>query len=43
MKARFEAVHVEADAQDVPCRLLWRGRLFQVVAIEDRWRYAGKW
>jgi hypothetical protein len=43
MKARLEAVHVEADGQGVPLRLIWRGRPLRVMAVHDRWRYASKW
>jgi hypothetical protein len=43
MKQRVEPVHVEADARGVPRRLYWRGRLYCVIAVEDQWRYAGKW
>jgi hypothetical protein len=26
-----------------PERLFWKGRLYRVVAVEDRWRYDGRW
>ena len=43
MKQRLEPVHVEVDGQGVPLRLVWRGRPYRVLAIEDSWRYAGRW
>ena len=43
MKARYEAVYVEVDECGVPLRLVWRGRLYRVLAVQDRWRYAGHW
>jgi hypothetical protein len=43
MKQRLEPVHVETDAEGVPLRLIWRGRPFRVIGVDDRWRYAGKW
>ena len=43
MKARYEAVYVEVDGIGVPVRLVWRGRLYRVVEVQDRWRYAGQW
>jgi hypothetical protein len=43
MKARGEAVHVEAHSRGIPLRLVWRGRPYRVVEVHDRWRYAGKW
>jgi len=43
MKQRLEPVHVEPDEQGRPHRLVWRGRLYRVTAVEDCWHYAGKW
>ncbi len=42
MKQIHEAICVQCrDGQ--PQRLIWRGRLYQVVGVEDCWRYTGKW
>jgi hypothetical protein len=43
MKARYEEIRVELDEAGVPIRLVWRGRVFRVLEVQDRWRYAGKW
>lgn len=43
MKQRMEPVHVDTNAQGEPWRLVWHGRSYRVMQIEDRWRYAGKW
>lgn len=43
MKARYEAIHVEIDSSGAPTRLVWRGRLYRVLEVQDRWRCAGQW
>ena len=43
MKARNESVVVQRDEKKVPVSLVWRGRLYRITHIEDRWRLCSKW
>jgi hypothetical protein len=42
MKLRMEPIHVECKDRK-PNRLIWNGKLYRVIEIEDEWRWAGKW
>ena len=43
MKSHFEPVTVTTDKKGTPARVVWRGRLFLVSRVVDRWRIGGQW
>jgi hypothetical protein len=42
MKQVREAIHVQSRGGQ-PQRLFWRGGVYDVIGVEDCWRYASKW
>jgi hypothetical protein len=43
MKYYGEPVLVRSDANGRPTSLLWRRQLYRIKAIEEVWRWRGKW
>ena len=43
MRRRDEAIEVTCDRDGAPSRFGWRGALWRVLAVENRWVETGSW
>ena len=43
MRRRDDPIEVTCDRQDAPSRFIWRGALWRVLAVENRWVETGSW
>lgn len=43
MRRRDDPIEVTCDREDVPHRFTWRGALWRVLAVENRWIETGSW
>lgn len=38
-----KTVHVKPDKRGVPAAFVWRGRVYRVAEVQERWRLMGAW
>ncbi|MBO1031556.1 hypothetical protein IPV09_09430 [Tessaracoccus sp. SD287] len=43
MRRRDDPIEVTCDRHDAPSRFSWRGALWRVLAVENRWVETGSW
>lgn len=43
MRRYNEPIAVVQDKEKAPCFLIWRKQRFQVMRVNESWRWAGKW
>ena len=43
MRQYLQLVLVELGKDEAPRRIIWDGRPYRVLSVEDSWRFKGKW